>query len=230
MAAHPLDDPALHALTGPHRHFATIAGAVSWYDPEVSFFTAVERFDAAAWSTLEARANVAREGGVVVARTEPVELPSGWEVAFTIPGHQFVLDAPLPSRGAPPVRELTAKDVPAMLDLVGATKPGPFFRRTIELGGYLGIEDGGALVAMAGERLHLDGWTEISAVCTDPAVRGRGYAAALTGMVARTILERGQQPFLHVADGNDAAARVYERLGFRRRTTIPFVVLRPSRR
>ena len=66
-----------------------------------------------------------------------------------------------------------------MVELVSQTKPGPFLARTIELGEYAGIRCDGRLVAMAGERLRFDGWTEISAVCTAPTHRGHGMASGL---------------------------------------------------
>ena len=94
---------------------------------------------------------------------------------------------------------LTETDVPEMLDLVERAQPGPFRKRTIELGRYLGIRRAGRLVAMAGERLRLPGWTEVSAVCTDPEFRGQGLGARLTLAVAAGILERGELPFLHAA-------------------------------
>jgi predicted GNAT family acetyltransferase len=108
-----------------------------------------------------------------------------------------------------------------MLDLVRRTKPGPFLSRTIELGNYLGIRRDGALVAMAGERLHPPGWTEISAVCTDVAFRGQGLAARLVKAVAAGIRHRGETPFLHAAGNNTNAIRLYQTLGFtlRRHTT-----------
>jgi predicted GNAT family acetyltransferase len=109
---------------------------------------------------------------------------------------------------------LTETDVPEILDLVERTKPGPFAKRTIEMGHYLGIRRDGRLIAMAGERLRLPGWTEISAVCTDPDFRGQGLAARLTMAVAAGILGRGELPFLHAAATNTDAIRLYEGLGF----------------
>jgi predicted GNAT family acetyltransferase len=85
------------------------------------------------------------------------------------------------------------------------------------MGQYLGIRQDGLLVAMAGERLHMTGFCEISAVCTHPDYRGRGYAGALTTMVAEIIIKRGELPFLHVAPTNDVARRLYKKLGFRLR-------------
>jgi predicted GNAT family acetyltransferase len=113
-----------------------------------------------------------------------------------------------------------------MLDLVARTRPGPFLPHTIELGGYLGIRRSGALVAMAGERLLPPDWSEISAVCTDPAFRGQGLATRLTLAVANAITDRGDMPFLHAAADNISAIRLYESLGFRLRRQATFVVMR----
>jgi predicted GNAT family acetyltransferase len=41
----------------------------------------------------------------------------------------------------------------------------------------------------------------------------------------RGIIEKGRQPFLHVAESNDKARRVYEGLGFRQRRLVEFVLL-----
>ena len=100
-----------------------------------------------------------------------------------------------------------AADVPEILDLVARTQPGPFRPRTIELGTYLGFRHDGALVAMAGERLHPAGWTEISAVCTDPAYRGRGLATRLVSAVGAGIAERGDRVLLHARPQPDGDRR-----------------------
>jgi predicted GNAT family acetyltransferase len=98
------------------------------------------------------------------------------------------------------------------------------------MGTYLGIRRDGALVAMAGERLHPPGWTEISAVCTDPAFRGEGLATRLMHAVAYGIRERGETPFLHAAAGNTGAIRLYESLGFRLRRRTAFAAARAPER
>ena len=115
-----------------------------------------------------------------------------------------------------------------MLDLVARTQPGPFEPRTITLGTYLGIRRGGALVAMAGERMRPPGWGEISAVCTDPAHRGQGLAGRLVRAVGAVVRERGDVPFLHAAATNATGIRLYEQLGFTLRREILFAVLRAT--
>jgi predicted GNAT family acetyltransferase len=116
------------------------------------------------------------------------------------------------------LRVLAEDDVPEMLALVEKTRPGPFARRTIELGDYYGIRDGGVLVAMAGERMHPPGYTEISVVCTDADHRGRGLASQLVRALVRSIRSRGETPFLHLTTENENAHHVYDALGFETRT------------
>jgi len=110
-------------------------------------------------------------------------------------------------------------DVNEMLDLVQKTKPGPFGTRTCEMGNYIGIRDQGRLIAMAGERMRLDGYVEISAVCVDEDWRGRGLAGRLVSLLRRDIEHRGETAFLHVFSDNRSAIGLYDRLGFELRRT-----------
>jgi ribosomal protein S18 acetylase RimI-like enzyme len=158
------------------------------------------------------------------------EIPAGWDVTFSLDGVQLVDDGRPAAAPDPEAVRLGSADVPEMLDLVERTSPGPLLPRTIELGTYLGIRRGGALIAMAGERLHPPGWTEISGVCTDPDFRGEGLATRLTLAVAHGIRTRGETPFLHAQAGNTAAVRLYESLGFRLRHMTTFVGARVPER
>ncbi len=114
-----------------------------------------------------------------------------------------------------------------MMDLIKRTEPGPFFPRTIELGGYLGLRIDGELVAMAGRRINPPGWVEISAVCTAPNHRGNGYAARLVRAVAAGIRDENQLPFLHASGENVNAIRLYESMGFSLRIKPTFAILKP---
>jgi predicted GNAT family acetyltransferase len=122
--------------------------------------------------------------------------------------------------------ELGARDSPEMLELATLTKPGPFGPRTRELGYYVGIRDEGKLVAMAGERLKVPGYTEVSAVCTHPEHTGKGYARMLMLDVMRRIRKHGETPFLHVRQDNTRAVELYERLGFKTRVILHYAILR----
>jgi ribosomal protein S18 acetylase RimI-like enzyme len=226
--SHVLDNPARAALTGPHAHFAERRGRVLRYPVDVTPWLALpDEPDAGDWADLAALAGPGAEVPLLGFRGE---IPADWEITFRMDGVQYVDDG-LAAAPDPEAVRLGPADVPEMLDLVERTRPGPFLPRTVELGTYLGIRRGGALVAMAGERLHPPGWTEISAVCTDPAVRGEGLATRLILAVAHGIRERGETPFLHTGAGNTGAIRLYESLGFRLRRTTAFSAARvPERR
>jgi ribosomal protein S18 acetylase RimI-like enzyme len=218
-----LDNAAWHALTTVHADRAEVVGGARRYPTDVCPFNAVEELDEGSWADL---AKLAGPGGTsVLFRAEDVEVPPGWSLEYAAIGNQLVLDSlvEVPEIEAEPLGEGDADD---MLELIAATKPGPFLPRTVTLGEYWGVRDGGRLVAMAGERVRLPGWTEVSAVCTHPDARGRGLAASLTQRVVRGIQARGEVPLLHVAEGNDGARRIYERLGFRFRTQVRFLILR----
>ncbi len=116
-----------------------------------------------------------------------------------------------------------------MLHLVELTKPGPFAAGTIALGSYIGIRNRGQLVAMAGERLKFDGFTEISAVCTHPNHRGRGHSFSLVRILMHQILNRDEIPFLHVYSDNTSAAGLYRKLGFTHLHSFIVTVLKRSR-
>jgi ribosomal protein S18 acetylase RimI-like enzyme len=219
-----LDDPVGQSLRGHHAHLARRIGGAATYLPEVATFAAVPSEPTQTdWTDL---ARLLGPGELADLFSAPAAPPADWAPVFSMDGVQMVAgpEAPADDSMQPdlPVVELSTEDVPDMLALAQLTRPGPFWRRTIELGTYLGVREGGVLVAMAGERLRPPGWSEISAVCTAPRARGRGYASALVQTATRRILERGERPFLHVASDNSGALAMYARLGFETRRHVRF--------
>lgn len=218
-APHVLDHPAAASLTGPHARFAERHGRILRYPADVTPWVAMpEEPEAADWDVLAA---LAGPGAEVPLLGFHGRTPDDWEIVWDAEGVQLVDDG-VASAPDPEAVPLGPADVPEILDLVALTKPGPFLPRTIELGTYLGVRRNGVLVAMAGERLHPPGWTEISAVCTHPDARGEGLAGRLVRAVAHGIHERGERPFLHSAADNAGALRAYESLGFTVRRTTRF--------
>jgi ribosomal protein S18 acetylase RimI-like enzyme len=209
-----LDNPAWHALTGPHAAFSEGSSLALRYQTDVCPFAALpDEAGPDAWDalhTLVGPGNIA-----MLFRPAAVEIPAGWELAYSLTGLQMVATEPIGEPDGEFVR-LGADDVDEMLALVERTRPGPFLRRTVELGTYLGLRADGAerIVAMAGERMHPSGYTEVSAVCTDADARKRGLATRLIRSIAAGIEARGETPILHVVAQNDTAIRVYEALGF----------------
>ena len=218
-----LDNPVWHALIGPHASFAIGDDLVRQYPADVAPFVAVRTWeDPRVWDAL---ADLVGSGADIgLAGTDELP-PAGWEILGRGDGVQLVQTDALQPRPFAEAVELGSDDVPEMLALVERNEPGPFRPRTFELGRYIGIRRDGCLIAMAGERLHPEGWTEISAVATDVEYRGQGLASRLVLDVAFHIQERGDRALLHAAATNVGAIGVYERLGFvlRRHTTFSFV-------
>ena len=222
---HPLDNPVRSSLTGPHSGFAERRGNVLRYPVDVCPFVALP--DGPGEDDWRDAGGLAGPGAWLPLAAVEVSPPAGWEVRLIGEGVQMTGDD-LDAAADPEAVPLGGADVPEMLELTARTKPGPFLPRTFELGPYLGIRREGRLVAMAGERLHPAGWTEISAVCTDEAWRGQGLAGRLIRAVGAGIRARGEVPFLHALTTN-AAIGLYEELGFRHRLTILFAVVRVPR-
>lgn len=208
-----LDNPALASLNGAHARFAERRGDVARYLPDVSVWTGIpERPTAADWEDLRALLGPGAVFGVGASAVAP----PGWPAVEGSGGVQLTGEA-IEGAPDPEAVELTPDDVPEILELIARTKPGPFLPRTIELGRYVGVRREGRLIAMAGERLHPPGWTEISAVCTDEGFRGQGLGRRLVLDVAYCIRARGETPLMHAAAGNTGAISLYRHLGFRLR-------------
>ncbi|MDQ1468007.1 MAG: hypothetical protein QOH10_2422 [Actinomycetota bacterium] len=220
----PLDNPAWHALIGPHARFAEGDGGARRYQHDVAPFAALPDVpDAAAWGAL---ANLAGPAGTTVLfRAAEVTPPAGWEVLIRVPTFQMVATERIGETDDSLI-DLGAGDVTEMLSLAARTRPGPFYERTHELGRYIGLRDREGLVAMAGERLRGPRFTEISAVCTDDRVRRQGLATRLVRAVAAVIESRGDTPMLHVVADNASAIRIYDALGFETRAAFDVLALR----
>lgn len=211
----PLDNPIWSSLTTRHAHLAQGDALARRYPPAISPLTGLNEPDGDVAASLAAIVQAGDDFGVF---GPAPALGSGWEVLREASITQMIRrETSLLDEGDVDVLPLGAADVPEMLQLVELTQPGPFRPRTVELGRYIGIREAGRLVAMAGERMWIGDFREVSAICTHPDARGRGYARALIGRVVNRMLRGAQTPFLHVYSSNAAAIDVYLGLGFVRR-------------
>ncbi|MDY6923914.1 MAG: GNAT family N-acetyltransferase [Pseudomonadota bacterium] len=218
---HPLDRPAQSALKTRQAHLAVADGPAVRFDPAWALFAAVPG-DQPDWSALQ---RLARATGPLALFEANAPEPPGFEPIDHIPCLQMTCEALTPGGRAAEVEELTDADGPEMLALATLTRPGPFLEKTHMLGPFVGVRHEGRLVAMAGERLSLDGHGEVSGVCTHPDFRGQGLAGALMRIVTARILGRGETAFLHARAAHVETIAFYETLGFRPRTRIDYRVL-----
>lgn len=225
MALHILDRPVWNALTTRQAHLALGDPAHGLrYPADIEPFGAAR--DNAPDQLLALGKLTPMDGGLALVEPDKIVPPPGLLVLFEEPVRQMTaarIPAPDDDSG---VIALGNDDAPDMRALAELTQPGPFHARTHELGDFVGVRENGKLIAMAGMRMRVPGFTEISAVCTHPDARGRGLAAKLMRIVAAKIVARGEQLFLHVYPHNKGAIAVYEKLGFRHRADVQLTVLR----
>lgn len=222
---HLLDNPVWEALSTEDARLNCGTDVVRYFTEDVSPFVGMKHWDDHDLAMLEKELPAGRSFSVMIA--DKVRIPTCFQVVFTTALYQMVCTRFQPLFDSSlSMRSLGDADVPAMLELTSLTKPGPFLARTIDFGHYIGILDGDKLLAMAGERLHVKGYTELSAVCTHPDYLGKGYASHLMSHACETILQRENIPFLHVKQDNTRAIAKYEHLGFNIRSAFYFAVIK----
>ena len=226
---HPLDDPIWTALNTSHASVARGGALARRYPAHIGPLSGTADDSDAAYKELR---DLAGPNGIVVLfLQQPPHPRAGWTLVREGPLSQMVHTRPTSETPAalPPtvtMRPLTAADSPAMLALATLTEPGPFREGTHELGGFYGLFEGGRLLSMAGQRMRFPGHVEVSAVCTHPDARGRGFARTLMLQVMADIRSEGFTPFLHTWAFNHGAIRVYADLGFELRHSMHVAVLR----
>jgi GNAT superfamily N-acetyltransferase len=218
-----LDNPIWHSLLGPLHQFGESHGDTRWFPSSVAPFIAVPTADTL--PDLDAAAARGWRDPAYFFGVIPHTLPVGWHFTSTSNVLQLLPPSeppedPKTDAGAD-IRELGEADRPAMLALTRIAFPVFFRERTAELGQYLGIFWEGRLMAMAGERMALAGWQEISGVCTHPDFAGRGSARRLMRALLVRHRRRGVATFLHVSEENHHARGLYESMGYILRASLP---------
>jgi predicted GNAT family acetyltransferase len=221
---HLLDNPIWNGLISGNKTLAYGSGQVRYLKRDVGIFAGLKTNSEN--DLQELHAMLPEKSLVVLFTPDKISIPDNWLVIEDKVILQMVYQSqPLQHRETGPLIPLQDKDIPAMLELTALTQPGPFLPRTIDLGHYEGIYEGDRLVAMAGQRLQPDPYTEISAVCTHPDYTGRGYGAMLVGSQISRITAASRTPFLHLNTDNTSAYNLYEKLGFQLRKPIRVYVL-----
>jgi ribosomal protein S18 acetylase RimI-like enzyme len=220
-----LDRPIWHALVTRHAHLAVGAPPALRYRRDIEpFVAAADDSQASADAMLPL---IGPGESLLLIQATRATVPNGAIVETERLGVQMVAQgvsfAPELPAGAAPLGDADAAEMIALAEL---TRPGPFRARTHTTSQFFGIRREGRLVAMAGERLQLPGYSEVSGVCSHPDWRGHGFARALSIFIASRIIARGEAPFLHSWADNVAAIRLYETLGFSLRSEMPTMAVR----
>ena len=205
-------NPVWSALHTKHRHFALTAGDACRYPADVAPFAAVASPSADALLQLHSLL-APGESVWIVGESHPQPAKLAFEQTL------LCLQMVLPAEIVPPastieILPLSNDHAPEMVALTDLAFPGFFRSRTCEMGSYFGIRSNGQLIAMGGERLTLEGYPEISGICTHPDHRGKGYAESLIWHLARNHRREGLVSWLHVSATNQRAIDLYRRMGF----------------
>jgi ribosomal protein S18 acetylase RimI-like enzyme len=222
-----LDNPAWSALSSADNHLNIGNDVVKYFSADISPFVGIENWDEKHQQELLYYLPADRSFAVMVA--ESFKLNDALETVFTTTLNQLVfenLKSKYSTEMFENIQPLGDEHISEMMALTALTKPGPFYEKTNAFGNYVGIFQNNQLVAMAGERLHLNDYTEISAVCTHPSQTGKGFGSFLVAYLAKKIIDNGQTPFLHVRKDNVGAIRVYEKVGFAVRTEMNFAIFK----
>jgi GNAT superfamily N-acetyltransferase len=207
-----LDRPAWSALTTRHAALSEGGDLARRYDPSIVPFAAARDDSAESIGALGALAGPGQS--LVFVQADEIMLPQGLVATLTATGVQMILRRKPPKVSDERIERLTDADALEMLELATLTKPGPFTLRAQALGEFFGVKADGRLIAMAGERMKVDGLTEVSGVCTHPDFQGRGLGKLLSIFMVHRVLDRGETPFLHAFATNKPAIELYEAIGF----------------
>jgi len=214
-----LDNPIWYSLEELQKEYAIDYGTARFYDPAYCSFGGFVDYH-----NLELHIDKYAEltNSFFIVGDEPIYSDQIC-IEEDLVCDQFILDEPVDVNYT---EDIVALDddfhKSNLFDLILEVFPGFFMKRTADLGRYFGIYKNNRLVAVTGERLRMNGYTEVSAVVTHPDYARKGYAQQLVAYTSNVIFQDNCYPYLHTASGNYKAIGVYRKLGFRLRRKISF--------
>ena len=219
MDVEKLDNPIWYSLNETHKDFAIDYNGIKFYHPEYCPFGGFIKPDTTE-SGIDTYALLTNDFYVVGDRpifNDKVQLKK------ELVCNQMILDKKIDLEITEQITELqTTKQKNDLFELVNLDQPGYFKSKTTDLGNYYGIYKENKLIAVTGERMKMNGSTEVSAIVTHPEHIGKGYAKQLVTYTINKIFSEDKNPYLHFADTNIRAIRLYEKLGFWTRRKISF--------
>ena len=213
-----LDNPVWYSLSEAHKDISIIYHHVKFYDPAYCPFGGfIESNDI---STQIDQYSKLTDNFFIVGK-KPL-LPLGIFLRKELICLQMVVEKKIETEIEEGPAILDDTFSAALSDLVNEVQPGYFKEKTNLMGDYFGLVKDGKLVAVTGERMKMGTFTEVSAVITHPSYTGKGFAKQLVTHTVNKIFDENKTAYLHVAETNFVAIRLYAKLGFRTRRKISF--------
>lgn len=213
-----LDNPVWHSLSESHEKFALNYDEIKFYNPDYCPFGGFTSNG----NILEATNQYALICNNFFIVGENPKVSDSLRLTKELICLQMIVREKIQVTLENEIIKLTENHSNELIDLVNLVQPGYFKPKTFLLGDYFGIFKNGKLIAIAGERMKMNDFTEVSAILTHPEHTGKGYAKQLIAHVVNKILSEERIPFLHVVENNVGAIKLYEKLGFTTRRKMSF--------
>jgi ribosomal protein S18 acetylase RimI-like enzyme len=213
-----LDNPVWHSLSESHHHFSIERDNAMFYHPDYCPFGAF----IGTGNISKAIDKYAEQCGNFYIVGEKPTFSSALYLRNELVCNQMIIFNEVDLAIQEEILEIGQGQANKLFQLVNLVQPGYFKSKTSLLGNYYGIFKDNELIAVTGERMKMNNYTEVSAVITHPAHIGKGYAKQLVAHTVNSIIQQNKLPYLHVAETNSPAIKLYEKLGFTIRRRISF--------
>jgi len=213
-----LDNPVWHSLSETHCKFSVDYDNIKFYLPDYCLFGGFRLSQ----NNIDPINNYSQHAENFYLVGEQPVLPKNLNIKKDLVCLQMVAESKIEGAPKDQITKLSIEDASKVFQLVNTVQPGYFRSKTFFLGDYWGIFEDGKLIAVTGERMKMDRFTELSAIVTHPNHTGKGYAKQLIAHTVNNIFDQNKTPFLHVVDTNIGAITLYEKLGFKTRRKISF--------
>lgn len=213
---HKLDNPVWYSVSETHKNFGIDFGTIKFYHPDYcpfGGFIALDNME----QFISEYAKLASNFFII---GQKPNVPHSLKLNNELICLQMIIHNKIEGEIEDQIVKLEEEHLEDLLGLVKIVYPEYFKKKTSSLGNYYGIYKNNQLVAVTGERMQMDEFTEVSAVITHPEHTGKGYAKQLVTHTANAIFAKNKTPFLHVAESNVGAIKLYEKLGFETRAKI----------
>lgn len=205
-----LDNPVWNSLSETHAEFAIDYGNTKFYNPDYCPFGGF--LDTENISHAIDQYSALSKNFFIVG--EKPEISDAVKFTRELICLQMIIEKKIELSIDTEIVKLTEFHNEALCELVNLVQPGYFKNKTPLLGNYFGIFKENQLVAVTGERMKMNDFTEVSAIVTHPDHTGKGYAKQLITHMVNAIFDENKIPFLHVVESNIGAIKLYEKLGF----------------